>query len=364
MKAYRSLKRKPTPNQDERRRYAERILETLSGTNREAARAFLKEKVANGLKDASVVSYAVSLRHFDRFLKGGDLRHITAGEATDFFFQNRDKWAPYTHWGHAANLRSFLRWAYADEIPKDLRQALRRKTPQAQAERRPIEEAEFRALLKATHTYHGALDRLKIQAMLWTFWDTGFRLGELLSLSVGAIEFDGRSGARIRLDPSAPGLKTGARTVYVVECVGAIQAWLAAHPHKDKPWAPLFPTDRGEKDPPYWPQNVHALLRRLCEKGRVRHIHPHLFRHTRATRAAKAGWAEAQMRMYFGWSRNSDMPSVYVHLAQADMEEQVRRDAGIDQDGRRPSGPTHPPPSPKDEDLRSAMRRFLLDDED
>lgn len=48
MKAYRSLKSKRAPNQDERRRYADRILEALSGTNREAVWAFLKEKGAAG----------------------------------------------------------------------------------------------------------------------------------------------------------------------------------------------------------------------------------------------------------------------------------------------------------------------------
>jgi integrase/recombinase XerD len=46
-------------------------------------------------------------------------------------------------------------------------------------------------------------------------------------------------------------------------------------------------------------------------------LHPHLFRHTAATERARLGWNEAQMRAYFGWSKSTDMPSRYVHLAGA-----------------------------------------------
>lgn len=36
------------------------------------------------------------------------------------------------------------------------------------------------------------------------------------------------------------------------------------------------------------------------------------------------------MRAYFGWSRDSDMPSRYIHLAQRDLEARVRAESTID----------------------------------
>lgn len=49
----------------------------------------------------------------------------------------------------------------------------------------------------------------------------------------------------------------------------------------------------------------------------------HDFRHTAVTEKARQGWTEAEMRAYFGWKRDSPMPSRYTHLSGRDMDDKM-----------------------------------------
>lgn len=43
-------------------------------------------------------------------------------------------------------------------------------------------------------------------------------------------------------------------------------------------------------------------------------------------------FTEAELRKWFGWSRNSDIPSRYVHLASEDLEDALANLHGLSQD--------------------------------
>jgi integrase len=73
-------------------------------------------------------------------------------------------------------------------------------------------------------------------------WDSGFRISELLALRIESFRLDADGkGARLVLPHDAPDLKTGPRTIYVIECVDPIRAWLSLHSQRDNPKAVLFP---------------------------------------------------------------------------------------------------------------------------
>ena len=59
-------------------------------------------------------------------------------------------------------------------------------------------------------------------------------------------------------------------------------------------------------------------------------VHPHLFRHSRATELAKH-LTEQQMKVYLGWTQSSKMAGVYVHLSGADMDNAILEMNGIKQ---------------------------------
>jgi len=60
------------------------------------------------------------------------------------------------------------------------------------------------------------------------------------------------------------------------------------------------------------------------------HFSPHSLRHTRATHLAAKDFHESKMRIFFGWSKNSPMPSLYNHLSGADVDDAILDIYGIE----------------------------------
>ncbi|GAH95915.1 unnamed protein product, partial [marine sediment metagenome] len=56
-------------------------------------------------------------------------------------------------------------------------------------------------------------------------------------------------------------------------------------------------------------------------------FYPHLFRHSRATHLANV-LTEAQLREFFGWTKRSEMTSIYVHLSGRDVDKALLKHYG------------------------------------
>lgn len=307
------------------------MLSKISPLNQSVVRSYISSKRAQGLRVASLVGIGHVLVHADRNLHPTPVDKASPTDVTNHLeLYSRTHDAQSTV-GHANLLKGFYKWVHGGELPRAYREALRRIRRAEMKDIQPISRDEFDALLRAAEAndVHGPKFAIRTLALLWTLWDSGFRVSELLALRVGSVEPVPEGGMRLRLPHDAPDLKTGPRTILVVEAEGAIRAWLAQHPFKDDPGAPLWLSSR---DLPLHLSSVGAIVKQLEKKAgfpKSRHIHPHLFRHTRATRAAEAGWNEPHMRAYFGWHRSSTMPSHYVHLAQRKIEDRVRAEAEL-----------------------------------
>lgn len=339
-------------------RWTERLLAGLSPANQTTARAFITRLQGQGKRSSHLFNVTIAMRKLDEGTHATPFKEVTPDQAASLLAEySRVKSAASTK-SLAVSLRSVLRFAHKGQLSPELFDALRYSVRMAPRDLKPLDKDEFKTLLATAAKTPHPITGLKHQALLWVLWDSGFRIGEVLSLTIGQVELDHKGGARLRLKPAREGLKTGTRTVYVVECVGPLDSWLGAHPRADEPDAPLFPNDRGHKYAFYWPQNINDLLNRLTRKAKLRHVTPHLFRHTRATRAARDGWNVPQLSAYFGWSVNSDMPGVYIHLSARDMEDKVRQDAGIDENGFRLSS-AGMDEAALDKRLQQALRRLL-----
>jgi integrase len=169
---------------------------------------------------------------------------------------------------------------------------------------------------------------IRDKAIIAALRDTGFRASELLALNTDSIAFDGRGGARITLPASAPALKTGPRSVYVIRAAPILRALVALRNIDTGSPAPLFASkSKRSLGQRLKAHNLPRLIRSLCEEAGIRALWPHLFRHTRVTEAARNHWNEAQMRLFFGWSRFSKMPSHYSHLSIEDLERTILQEA-------------------------------------
>jgi integrase/recombinase XerD len=163
------------------------------------------------------------------------------------------------------------------------------------------------------------------KAIIAILWDIGARIGEIGTLNVKHLSFD-EYGAIVNVRG-----KTGYRRVRAVWSVEYLKAWLQVHPEGYNPDAPLWVTLKSKEDllEPLQYAAIRMKLQRIAKKAGInKRIHPHLFRHSRATYMANY-LTEAQMNVYFGWTQGSDMPGVYVHLSGRDVDDAVLKANGI-----------------------------------
>lgn len=166
------------------------------------------------------------------------------------------------------------------------------------------------------------------KALIFTLYESGCRVGEILSLKNKHLSFD-KYGAVLIVTG-----KTGMRRVRVLGASPYLATWKNNHPEQDNPGAPLW-TVIGttkeisrEKKGNYkfnWSYDLtYAAIRQRIKKiaikaGIKKRVNPHTFRHSRATALANR-LTEAQMKEYFGWVQSSDMAAVYVHMSGRDVD--------------------------------------------
>ena len=65
------------------------------------------------------------------------------------------------------------------------------------------------------------------------------------------------------------------------------------------------------------------MLKEVALRSGIRKdVNPHNFRHSRASYLANK-LKEPQMRMFFGWAKDSDMTGTYVHLSGRDIDDAI-----------------------------------------
>lgn len=347
------------------RRAIQRALDGMTPTNRTDAASFLRWKEQANKRLGVIRQYAAHLGGLDRHTNGAPWRALAPAQASDWLLAEGRRIGTGSVQQAAIHPRHFLRWLHdSDELPKGFRRATATGRPERLNNKRPIPAEHKDLLLDAI----GKDDPMN-QAALWVLWETGFRISELCSLNVGSFEKDTQAGAILRLPDRKDArffLKTGPRAPYVVDCVGPLQAWLDLHPFANNPTAPLFLVRSNQAKGASWlpmgPDRLYRDLKAWCHFAEVGPYRPHDFRHTAATHKARLGWNASQANPYFGWSPGSTMfDRVYVHLAQQDMKDRVRRDAGIDENGHRLSTPSLDDKA-MEQRFRKWMRKMVMEE--
>lgn len=183
-----------------------------------------------------------------------------------------------------------------------------------------LTENEIKRMIKSTlHPRDSAL--------IATLYETGCRRNELLHLQIKDFSHD-KYGGLINIPEEG---KTGSRTNRVVYCVSFLNTWLDVHPHKDDREAYLFCSLRR----PFGilsKTGIAEQLTVLAERAKIKkNVTPHLFRHSRAIHLAKV-LTEQQMKTYLGWTPESSMASVYVHLSSKDLDNSLLKYYGVEID--------------------------------
>ena len=157
----------------------------------------------------------------------------------------------------------------------------------------------------------GAAD-IQDRLLIHLLYETGARIGEVYNLKVKDVQFD-EHGAILWLNG-----KSGARRRRVYSCVPDLRRQVNDHPSLRDPEARLFHYGRrGSSD--FNRFTLYLRVRALGKEILKKHIHPHMFRHTRATEDSRF-FTDREMMQLFGWKR-SDMVTVYSHLSMRDVED-------------------------------------------
>lgn len=166
---------------------------------------------------------------------------------------------------------------------------------------------------------------LRDKAFILVLYESGCRIGEILSLRIRNVQFDDYGAVLIVSG------KTRDRRVRIIVSAPKLAAWLENHPLKENADAPLW-VNHGTRNRgaifSYGAAKV--MLKKVAIKAGIRkRIYPHLFRHSRATFLANF-LTEAQLKQHFGWVQASDMASIYVHLSGRDVDNALLKLQGVE----------------------------------
>ncbi len=218
-------------------------------------------------------------------------------------------------------LKRFYKWLNGDEEYPQSIKWLKLKDPKNSI--LPEELLTEEEVIKAVET----AKYLRDKTFIYTLYESGCRIGELLTLQIKNVSFGEHVTSLIVAG------KTGQRMVPLISSTSYLSMWLSMHPFKDNPDAPLW-TKIVDK---WHPQSMGVLsykgaqkmLRVAFKRAEIRkRPNPHLFRHSRATILAKH-LTEAQLKEYFGWTQASDMALRYIHLSGRDVDSAILKLHGI-----------------------------------
>jgi integrase len=186
-------------------------------------------------------------------------------------------------------------------------------------------------VLKLTQAAGTARDK----AIIAFLYDTGCRASELCNVQLKHVSWEQGQWA-----VNAEGRKTefvpvflrsrrkGERQVYLTLSIPFVRAWLNEHQRRDNPEAHLF-YSRKSSGRIGGPNVLRQIVDRAVRAaGLKKHVHPHLFRHSRATEMAQH-MTEQELKLWFGWTGGSRMPATYVHLSPAKLRASLNRMLGI-----------------------------------
>ncbi len=304
-----------------------KMLDNLNIDNvaKEKIRDFINDLVLQGLTEHRQYFYLDKLKVVaeilgPRFLNPSkeDIKQVVNNIMTKSY-------KGWTVQGYLTTLKKFYKWLNGnEEYPECVKWI--KKLPDNKLNGKPetiITEEEYHRLIDACKN-------LRDKAMIALLWDSGMRIGELLTMKVSDWITD-QYGAIAMIKG-----KTGSRRIRVIgNSIVYVNEWLQQeHSDKNNPDSPLFTLRNNTNG-----EIEYATFRKVLETaqkqaGINRRIHAHLFRHTTATRYAGT-LTEQILESQMGWVHGSKMSNIYVHLSGRDTDREVLRANGIEMQGEK-----------------------------
>jgi len=309
---------------EERLQRSRRIIKGLR--NGELALSFLDHLLTLGLSLARVSAYAAHLTAILR-VADFDLRKASRKDVEKVVaWINSQPYSDATKRDKKITLKKLVQYAKYGSCdsntpyPKEvawIKTGERAKNSRISPEKL-LSKEEFEAIVKAT-------DNPRDRALVYTLFEGALRPGELLTMTVGSVEF------RDTYCLITVNGKTGIKRIPLVASFKPLLKWLEEHPNRDDPNAPLWcslSTNYKGRRLSY--AHFRLIIKNLVKKAGIKKdVWPYLFRHTTLTNLAKV-FTEAKLEQYAGWVHGSKMTSRYVHFPARDLEDAVLELHGLE----------------------------------
>ncbi len=290
-----------------------------SGQNKKTIMKFSDYLISEGLSRARIIKYISHLRKISELIK----KNFEDADREDveriFRAIETSELADYTKKDYRVICKRFYKWLRkTDEYPPEV--SWLKATLRNNSHKLPEDMLTQDEIIQMVN----AADHPRDKALVFCLYESGCRIGEIATLKLKNIESD-EYGAVIHVSG-----KTGDRRVRLIASSPSLWSWVNIHPDKDNPDAFLWlgiGTKNKNKMMSYG--SIAMMLKNLGEKAGIKKkIHPHLFRHSRATELANK-LTEAQLKELFGWTQRSTQAATYVHLSGRDVDNALLNVYGI-----------------------------------
>ena len=285
---------------------------------------FANELRVSGLTDYRVMFYLVRLRVLSKIMGSAFLKptrdDITHAIAELQLIEKPKKLSPRTIEDYKQAMRKFYTWHLSKKVYAQVvgHVKIQNNVNRTKKSEDMLTDSEMELILK------NAMNP-RDKALFSLLYDSGCRVGEILTLRIQDLKFD-QYGALIHVTG-----KTGERNVRVVgNSIAYLREWLRIHPLGNlDSW--LFVGINGDKlGQPLDYDTMRSALRKACIRAGIKkRIHPHLFRHSAATRLAGV-LSESVLKKTMGWTGGSRMAATYVHLNDVETDRAVLQAHGIE----------------------------------
>lgn len=294
-------------------RHTNNQIEVLQENQKATLIKFVNHLILQSLSKSTILSYTRRISILLRYNKK-TIEELSKEDIETFLLSLKDL-NQTSKFAYFISIKMLLRWLKKEEYMEGIRlkRCLHIKLPE---EILTLEEIK-RMVEIATN--------FRDKALLFTLYETGARKGELLKLRVKHVTFD-KNGALITL----PKGKTVPRQIRIIQSVPELRNWLNVHPAKDNPESPLWINTVTYTKRALAQSGLRLLIKSVAKRAGIKKtVYPHLFRHSRLTELARLGLNEVALRIFAGWSGDSTMPKVYIHLSGADVENKLLEIYGV-----------------------------------
>jgi integrase/recombinase XerD len=280
-----------------------KIVEETPPESREAIMRFDSHMLSRGLAAATRAAYLSHLyvianqinKHFADATESDIVALLAYVEGNGYTAHVKEK--------YRRTIKSFWTWLGKPEYVENIRTMSKSQLYALCVPESILKASETRKIIDSgRNPYEKAIMSLAAE--------TGARIGEILNLKTKSVQFD-RIGARLVLNG-----KTGKRVVRIIKCkcghpnlaVNLLRRVM--DPGREYVFSKWNHITREHTRPSY------QFVRHLFERVRAahvtkKHVHAHIFRHTRATQLSPH-LSYTQLCDYFGWQYGSSMPSIYI----------------------------------------------------